>query len=140
MSQLYALMPADLNSGARSCDCLAHVYGNAADHPDRARRYPSDMTDAGVVTLADRPEMILELIVPGRGSSVSPSCKGHRYPVEIISHCVWLCFRFPLSFREVKELMLERGVIVSRDDPPVVSEVRAVLRQRAAPPACEAGR
>nr|WP_308406971.1 IS6 family transposase [Streptomyces sp. AC555_RSS877] len=33
--------------------------------------------------------------------------------VEIISHCVWLYFRFPLSLREVEELMLERGVIVS---------------------------
>jgi putative transposase len=31
----------------------------------------------------------------------------------VISHCVWLYFRFPLSFREVEELMLERGVIVS---------------------------
>ncbi|MFI6063263.1 IS6 family transposase [Streptomyces sp. NPDC051286] len=43
----------------------------------------------------------------------SPSYKGHRYPVEVISHCVWLYFRFPLSFREVEELMLKRGVIVS---------------------------
>jgi putative transposase len=42
-----------------------------------------------------------------------PSYKNHRYPVEVISHCVWLYFRFPLSFREVEELMLERGVIVS---------------------------
>ncbi|MDI9918195.1 IS6 family transposase [Rhodococcus sp. IEGM 1379] len=41
------------------------------------------------------------------------SYKGHRYPVEIINHCVWLYFRFPLSFREVEELMLERGVVVS---------------------------
>jgi transposase-like protein len=32
--------------------------------------------------------------------------KGHRYPVEIINQCVWLYFRFPLSFREVEELML----------------------------------
>jgi putative transposase len=46
-------------------------------------------------------------------SSASPSYRGHRYPVEVISHCVWLYFRFPLSFREVEELMLERGVIVS---------------------------
>ncbi|MER5227975.1 IS6 family transposase [Streptomyces flaveus] len=45
--------------------------------------------------------------------SGSPSCKGHRYPVEVISHCVWLYFRFPLSFREVEELMLERGIVVS---------------------------
>ncbi|MFD3622967.1 IS6 family transposase, partial [Streptomyces sp. NPDC058676] len=41
------------------------------------------------------------------------SYKGHRYPVEVISHCVWLYHRFPLSFREVEELMLERGVTVS---------------------------
>jgi putative transposase len=31
----------------------------------------------------------------------------------VISHCVWLYFRFPLSFREVEKLMLERGMIVS---------------------------
>src|SRR5215216_1950294 len=41
------------------------------------------------------------------------SYQGHRYPVEVISHCVWLYHRFPLSFREVEELMLERGVTVS---------------------------
>ncbi|MFG2632326.1 IS6 family transposase, partial [Streptomyces sp. NPDC053726] len=27
----------------------------------------------------------------------TPSYRGHRYPVEVISHCVWLYFRFPLS-------------------------------------------
>src|ERR1700746_394521 len=42
-----------------------------------------------------------------------PSYKGHRYPVQIINHCVWLYIRFPLSFREVEELMLERGLAVS---------------------------
>lgn len=46
-------------------------------------------------------------------SSASPSYRGHRYPVEVIAHCVWLYFRFPLRFREVEELMLERGAIVS---------------------------
>ena len=46
-------------------------------------------------------------------SIATPSYKGHRYPVEIIDHCVWLYFRFPLSFREVEELMLARGVVVS---------------------------
>ncbi|CAL9623123.1 hypothetical protein SUDANB6_05909 [Streptomyces sp. enrichment culture] len=43
----------------------------------------------------------------------APSYRGHRHPVEVISHCVWLYFRFPLSFRGVEELMLERGMIVS---------------------------
>ena len=42
-----------------------------------------------------------------------PSYKGHRYPVGIINHCVWLYFRVPLSFREVEEMMFERGVVVS---------------------------
>jgi putative transposase len=41
------------------------------------------------------------------------SYEGHRYPVEIINHSVWLYFRFSLSFREVEELMLARGVVVS---------------------------
>ncbi len=41
------------------------------------------------------------------------SYKGHRYPAEIIAHCVWLYHRFPLSLREVEELMLVRGVIVT---------------------------
>jgi hypothetical protein len=46
-------------------------------------------------------------------TTATPSYKGHRYPVEIINHCEWLYFRFPLSFREVEELMLVRGVAVS---------------------------
>jgi len=41
------------------------------------------------------------------------SYKGHRYPAEIIAHCVWLYHRFPLSLREVEEIMLVRGVIVT---------------------------
>ena len=41
------------------------------------------------------------------------SYKGHRYPAEIIAHCGWLYHRFPLSFREVEELMVVRGVIVT---------------------------
>jgi putative transposase len=41
-----------------------------------------------------------------------PSYRGFRYPAEIISHCVWLYYRFPLSFREVQEMMAQRGVVV----------------------------
>jgi putative transposase len=70
---------------------------------------------------------------------VSPSHKGHRYPVEVISHCVWLYFRFPLSFREVEELMLERGIVVSYETvTPLVRQVRAAVRRRAAPPTAPA--
>ena len=62
------------------------------------------------------------------------SYKGHRYPAEIIAHCGWLYHRFPLSFREVEELMLVRGVTHVRDDPAVVRQVRTRLRGRPAPP------
>ena len=37
----------------------------------------------------------------------------HRFPVEIISYAVWLYYRFSLSFRDVEELMAQRGVIVT---------------------------
>jgi putative transposase len=47
--------------------------------------------------------------------AIVPSYKGFRFPVEIISHCVWLYHRFPLSLREVEEMMLERGVVVSHE-------------------------
>ena len=43
------------------------------------------------------------------------SYRGFRYSAEIISHCVWLYHRFPLSFREVQEMMLARGVVVSHE-------------------------
>jgi putative transposase len=43
----------------------------------------------------------------------APSYRCHRYPAEIIAHCVRLYYRFPLSYRGVEELMFERGVIVS---------------------------
>jgi putative transposase len=35
--------------------------------------------------------------------------------VEIISHGVWLYHRFPLSLREVQEMLLQRGIVVSHE-------------------------
>lgn len=37
----------------------------------------------------------------------------HRFPAEIISHGVWLSFRFCLSYRDVEERLFARGVIVT---------------------------
>lgn len=39
--------------------------------------------------------------------------RGFRYPAEIISHVVWLYFRFSLSFRDIEELMASRGVFLT---------------------------
>ena len=39
--------------------------------------------------------------------------RGHRFPAEIISHTVWLYFRFTLSFRDIDELLAARGIFVT---------------------------
>jgi putative transposase len=39
--------------------------------------------------------------------------KRHRFAPEIIAHAVWLYFRFARSYRDVAELLAERGVILS---------------------------
>ncbi len=41
------------------------------------------------------------------------SYRGYRFPPEIISHAVWLYHRFTLSFRDIEDLLAERGVIVT---------------------------
>ena len=45
--------------------------------------------------------------------SRAPLYRGYRFPAEIISHAVWLYFRFALSHRDIEELLAERGVQVS---------------------------
>ncbi len=44
-----------------------------------------------------------------------PSYAGYRFPAEVISHAVWLSFRFPLSLRMVDELPAARGIVVSHE-------------------------
>jgi len=39
--------------------------------------------------------------------------KNHRFPGEILSHGGWLSSRFPLSYRDVEELLFERGLPVA---------------------------
>jgi len=58
-------------------------------------------------------------VVAGHRASINAAMtntqlyRGFRYPREIISHAVWLYFRFSLSFRDIEELMASRGVIVT---------------------------
>ena len=41
--------------------------------------------------------------------------KRHRFPADIISYAVWLCYRFNLSHRDIEDLLAERGIIVTRE-------------------------
>ena len=43
----------------------------------------------------------------------SYSYRGYRFPPEIIHHAVWLCHGFCLSFRDVEDLLAQRGVTVT---------------------------
>ncbi len=39
--------------------------------------------------------------------------KRHRFPLEVIRHAVWLYARFTLSYRDVEDLLAERGLDIS---------------------------
>ena len=51
-------------------------------------------------------------------TSSAPRYSGYRFPPEIISHAVWLYHRFGLSFRDVEDLLAERGITVSYETIP----------------------
>ena len=72
------------NSVARQCDCLAHRFGNAGDHGERVRRYPTDISDAEWAAV--RPL----LPVPGRmrGQGGQPEAYCHRAMVDAIRYLV----------------------------------------------------
>jgi putative transposase len=42
-----------------------------------------------------------------------PCYQGYRFPAEIISYTVWLYFRFPLSYRDLEELLAARAILLS---------------------------
>jgi putative transposase len=48
-------------------------------------------------------------------SAHHPRYARHRFPDEVISHAIWLNFRFPLSLRMVEEMLAARGILVSHE-------------------------
>jgi transposase-like protein len=45
---------------------------------------------------------------------MGPLCyRRHRFPPEIIQHAIWLYLRFTLGYRDVEELLAERGLDIS---------------------------
>jgi transposase-like protein len=40
---------------------------------------------------------------------------GHRFPTEVISHGVWLYYRFSLGLRDVEELLAKRGITITHE-------------------------
>jgi transposase len=77
-------MAGQSNSAAPTRDCLAHVYGNAADRPERQRRYPTDMTDAEWAEV--RPLLPTPRWMRGRGGRPEGYC--HRTVLDAIRYLV----------------------------------------------------
>lgn len=84
MSQSSPPVSVESNSAARSCDCLAHRFGNAGDRPDRDPRYPSDMSDAEWVVVRDA--MPLPAWLEGRGGQPEGYC--HRQMIDAVRYLV----------------------------------------------------
>jgi transposase len=84
VSQFSAAAAPTSNSGVSPCDCLAHRFGNAADHGDRERRYPSDLTDAEWAAVRDALPMPRWL--EGRGGRPESYC--HRTMLDAVFYLV----------------------------------------------------
>src|SRR5690242_14892582 len=53
------------------------------------------------------------------------SYRRHRFPPVVIQHAVWVYLRFTLSYRDVEDLLAERGLDISYEDRPELgAEVR----------------
>ena len=48
---------------------------------------------------------------------MGPLCySGYRFPSDVIQRAVWMYLRFTLSYRNVEDLLAERGMGLSRSD------------------------
>lgn len=80
MPQSSVPVSVESNADTPSCDCLAHVYGNAAEHGERTRHYPSDMTDVEWAQV--RAVMPVPGWLEGRGGEPESYC--HRQMIDAI--------------------------------------------------------
>jgi transposase len=83
-SQSCVAAPMSSNSVARSCDCLAHRFGNAGDRADREPRYPSDMSDAEWAVVRDA--LPVPAWLEGRGGRPEGYC--HRQMRDAVRYTV----------------------------------------------------
>lgn len=84
MSQFYGITGTGSTSVTLACDCLAHRFGNAADHGVRARRYPTDMSDAEWAVV--RPLLPVPGWLRGRGGQPEAYC--HRVMLDAVRYLV----------------------------------------------------
>ena len=87
---------------------MRQVIGDCASS-DSVSTFAETNVTRGIVT-----ENMEHADSPGyRRRMQSVSYARHRFPSEVIQHAVWLCLRFTLSYRDVEDLLAERGLDVS---------------------------
>jgi transposase len=84
VSHCGVIAPPSSSFGVSPCDCLAHRLGNAADQPDRTRRYGSDLTDAEWAIV--RPLLPIPAWLNGRGGRPEGYC--HRQLLDAVRYLV----------------------------------------------------
>ena len=60
-------------------------------------------------------KLFIYLIYGNEHSNQYAALKGFQLSREIIAYATWAYYRFPLSTADVEDLLVERGVIVSRE-------------------------
>lgn len=78
LSLLYATGVTESNQIGVSCDCLAHRFGNAGDHPVRRPMYPTDLTDAQWAAVA----LLVPIPAWMAGHGGRPECYCHRQMID----------------------------------------------------------
>ena len=101
-----------LETGQSEIDALAQIYRRKLTALAELKQ--SLLARAGAVSLTlSYPYSAARRAVAGQGQMRPLSFKRHRFPADVIGHAVWLYFRFTLSFRDVEEMLAQRGVEVS---------------------------
>src|SRR5262249_20347119 len=94
------------DSAAAVAKEIVHQLGPAQGVADRKR-------PAGIHEMASS-SCWSDVVPPGLVVvAIATRYKGYRYPIEVIGHAVWLYHCFALSLRDVEEMMLARGVVVT---------------------------
>jgi transposase len=84
VSQSVLSMSVEASASVRSCDCLVHRFGNAADHPYRLPRHGSDMTEAEWQVV--RAALPVPAWLEGRGGRPEGYC--HRIMIDTVRFVV----------------------------------------------------
>ena len=108
--QLRGIIPLERDYAASSCDRVPHRFGHAADHPDRARAHPTDLTDpewAEMAPLIPAPARTL-----GRGGRSEEYC--HHQLIDAVLYLA------PLTELNLLFLQVEEAVALLWHDVPVL--------------------